>query len=216
MAAGEIYWSAATGAPDPRVAFRLVEPALSLEDMVARICKPIERGELIPDDLFPKVIENQTRIARTKQNWVPGRRLPHFFFHDLFCVSNEAITVLRDADLGAAQMAPVRFFGKGMVDEVEEPVEVLMPCNPKTAFLHEASPKVMARLQGIPALTRAPQAKADLAEDDVAVSAAALEGPEVWVDPTYRRTCFFSGRLVDALRAAGLAEDFRFRRTRVI
>ena len=50
----------------------------------------------------------------------------------------------------------------------------------------------------------------------MAVSAAALGGPDVWVDPTLFKSVFVSGRLGDALDEAGLRKAFRLYRSRVV
>lgn len=55
-----------------------------------------------------------------------------------------------------------------------------------------------------------------LADDYVAVSRAALEGPDQWVDPLLQSSLFLSRRLGDAIVDAGLKEAFFLYRCRVI
>jgi hypothetical protein len=53
-------------------------------------------------------------------------------------------------------------------------------------------------------------------DDQIAVSRAAIGGPDVWVDPTLFRSVFLSGRLGDALDQAGMRKAFLLSRCRVI
>jgi hypothetical protein len=53
-------------------------------------------------------------------------------------------------------------------------------------------------------------------DDQLAVSRAAMAGPDVWADPTLFKSVFVSERLGKALREAGLARAFRLFRCRVV
>ena len=55
-----------------------------------------------------------------------------------------------------------------------------------------------------------------MGDDLIAVSGAANEGPDVWVDRTLARSVFLSRQLGDALNAAGFRDAFRLHRARVI
>jgi hypothetical protein len=52
-------------------------------------------------------------------------------------------------------------------------------------------------------------------DDQLAVSPAAFDGPDVWVDPLLFKSVFLSGALGDALDAAGLRRAFDLFRCRV-
>lgn len=54
-----------------------------------------------------------------------------------------------------------------------------------------------------------------LTHDDLSVSAAALEGPDIWIDKRIWRVFFVSGGLASALRKAGAAAPFYLKRCRV-
>lgn len=54
------------------------------------------------------------------------------------------------------------------------------------------------------------------ADGDVAVSGAALDGPDVWLDDGLFKSLFLSGPLGDALEAAGLKEALFLYRARVV
>lgn len=53
-------------------------------------------------------------------------------------------------------------------------------------------------------------------DDEIAVRAACLDGPDVWVDTRLRRCVFFSDRLVSALKRARVDKPFKFVRCRVV
>jgi hypothetical protein len=53
-------------------------------------------------------------------------------------------------------------------------------------------------------------------DDDIAVSAAACEGPDLWVEKKLHNKIFLSSRLHDALDQLNRKIDFRFARTRVL
>lgn len=84
--------------------------------------------------------------------------------------------------------------------------------NQKTAFLPEMSQcvKKVYDHSDIWAL------KGKIDEDAVAVSANALNGPDIWIDPRMNRAFFLSDRLVLALKAAKLTRSFGLRRCRVV
>lgn len=56
----------------------------------------------------------------------------------------------------------------------------------------------------------------DLRHGEVAVSATALDGPDLWVDPTLSRGFFLSGRLADTLREARLSRGFYLKRCAIV
>ena len=53
------------------------------------------------------------------------------------------------------------------------------------------------------------------ADDDIAVSPLAVEGPDVWVDPTLFKSVFLSRALGDALVEAGMRASMGLYRARV-
>jgi len=51
---------------------------------------------------------------------------------------------------------------------------------------------------------------------DMAVTKAALVGPDLWIDPLVRKALFLSDPLAQALKAAKLTRPFGLRKCRVI
>ena len=55
-----------------------------------------------------------------------------------------------------------------------------------------------------------------LKDNAMAVSQAALQGPDLWVDPLLHKALFISDRLGKALKAAGAGRAFGLKKCRVI
>jgi hypothetical protein len=55
-----------------------------------------------------------------------------------------------------------------------------------------------------------------LGDGDLAVTRAAFEGPDIWVDPAISPAFFVSDGLAQALRAAGVHKTFGLKKCRVI
>jgi hypothetical protein len=53
-------------------------------------------------------------------------------------------------------------------------------------------------------------------DGEIAVSASARVGADLWVDPKLSSAIFMSGALHDAIEAAKLKIDFRFARARIV
>ena len=58
--------------------------------------------------------------------------------------------------------------------------------------------------------------KSWVADDDIALSAAALGGSDLWHETTIRSEMFMSDRLVEGLRSAGITIDFCLHRCRIM
>jgi hypothetical protein len=54
-----------------------------------------------------------------------------------------------------------------------------------------------------------------IVDDGIAVTAAALEGPDLWFESKLRKKIFMSGRLHDAIMAAKIKVNFQFARARI-
>ena len=85
--------------------------------------------------------------------------------------------------------------------------------NTRTAFLEQFSPRVEALGAGGRGRCSLDSSQAD---DDIAVSSAALTGSDVWVDPILFKSIFLSGPLGEALVKGGLQKPLFLVRCRVI
>ncbi len=210
-----VWWVGATTPPD-NATVKITQPPLEIEDSIERRSKVIARGERVEDEVFPTRLDMNAPFCTDAGYFRGGRRLPVFFYQDLFCIAHEAIDIFAAHDLGEAQFRDVEIYEFDGETRVEEPVRVLVPANARKAFSMEHSPAVKASTLPVPELLAAPVASFMAKNGDVAVARHVLDGPDVWIDPTYRRTFFMSDRLAQALREAGLADDFNLRWARLV
>jgi hypothetical protein len=167
-----------------------------------------QAGKPVPADLCPKRI------------WGDGSAPAFNSMPDLFwamtqwIVSRRAHDVLVNFDLGSGALHPV----SGGVWQSDRSTRVPGEyfCwtfgNTKQAFLPDESrnlepPSVPGLWWNLPSR---------LNDEDVAVSRAALPGPDVWLDKMLFKSLFLSGLLGDALDRAGLRKSFRLYRCRVL
>ena len=80
--------------------------------------------------------------------------------------------------------------------------------NVKRALLPELSEKLRKICEGL--WMRRPS------DNDFAVSAVALTGPDIWIDPSIVNCFFLSESLGNALKAAKIARRFELKKCRVI
>jgi hypothetical protein len=165
-----------------------------------------DAGDPLSAEWFPQAIWGTKSARRFK-------RLPQLFRGGGYCiVSSRCANVLRRFDLGQGALYPVAVLQKDRRTPVEGDWFSLCFGNVKHAFAAAASPK--ARRFGVAGLRwKLPFV---VRYDEMAVSPAALEGPDLWVDPTLVRAFFVSGRLSDALAKADLHGPLRLHRCRVV
>lgn len=130
-----------------------------------------------------------------------------------YFISEKAANIIEKFDLGAGSLFPV---SQGAFEsDNKTPIPGRFFCwvfgNVKQAFLADETERkrpfgVSGTRWSLPVL---PQ------DGDIAVSKAALEGADVWLDPILFKSIFVSGALGDALDEAGLAEAFRLKKCRI-
>lgn len=125
-------------------------------------------------------------------------------------VSAACADVLRQFDLGHSSLYPIKLFQHDRKTPVEGEYFCLNIGERKDTFLPEHSPRLIVLGNGRLMMP------SSLHDDDVAVSPAALEGPDLWVSPPLIRIFFLSDRLTQALRAAKMGRVFGFRTCRII
>lgn len=136
-----------------------------------------------------------------------------FVVQDHYVVSARAADIMKDFNLGDGALYPVAegAYEEGNVDRIPGDFFCWVIGNVKQAFLPETSRKLPFGVAGerwcLPVL---PQ------DGDIAVSSAALDGPDIWLDPKLFKSIFVSGPLGCALADAGLAHAFRLKRCRVL
>lgn len=150
--------------------------------------------------------------------WVSGPgtkpfvRLPDFFYgFGFWAVSAPCADVLRQFDLGLGRLAPVNVFQKDRATPVgENPWYCWNFGNKKSCLLAEDS-KNLEPFPGDRWIIRA-----TLIDNDLALSAAARQSPDVWIDPKLVDGLFVSDRLGQALKKAKFAAAFRLLKCRIL
>ena len=169
-----------------------------------------KNGEPIPEELRPHKIWANADDP-------PIKKLPPVFdIGYATLVSEDACRVFSPFDLGKGSICPMRegIFQSDQSTRYATNYSSWVIGNKKNAVLLDQS-------EGKRKLNRRGDVwhlKHDdgLADDMVAVSGAALEGPDQWVDPLLQGSLFLSRQLGDAIVEAGLKKAFFLHRARVI
>jgi hypothetical protein len=177
-----------------------------------------EKGLPFSRDMCPKRI-----WAIASYNQQDGEKYPsRITVPDLFnarghlIVSSSVADIMREFNLGEGALYPVSqgVFQDDNQTQIEGEYFTWNFGNTKTTFLEQYSPKVEA--MSSPSERGWCHVKYSQSDDDIAVSIAALSGPDVWVDPILFKSIFLSGSLGDALVGAGFKERLYLVRCRVI
>lgn len=152
-----------------------------------------DSGMSVPPDMCPQMIWGDTGEPAI------GSLPDVFYANGYWVVSARMAEVLTRFDLGGGALQPL---AGGVVQadrttRVPGEYFVWIFGNEKRAFLEQHSPKARP-MGGAP--TRDWCKMPSVMEDDaIAVSTAALAGPDVWVDPQLFKSIFVSGAVGDAL-----------------
>jgi hypothetical protein len=172
-------------------------------------------GQPVSQDLCPTRIWSESGVEDHEIAFEARNPDPDLFFASSYwIISGRAAGVLRQFDLGEGALYPVSEGVFNRDDRTRLPKEYFCWIfgNKKSAFLSQESRNVRApKIEGL--WWNMPWTPAD---DDVAVSGEALQGPDVWLDKMLFKSVFLSGPLGDALDAAGLREVFHLFKCRVI
>lgn len=185
--------------------------ALSDEQLSAQhaVNKRNMRGEIISASEYPSQL-CAYREGRSRRWTKP----PHFFASIFYFVSAEVAGVLRCFDLGQGALHPVQIYqddgvtpvpGECFIWNFGTVKNVISPL--RSGDLHPCG-SAQTKQYVWPSRTAS--------DDSIAVSRAALEGPDVWVDPMVRDTLFISDPLRSALKKARLDKSFKLFRVPVV
>ncbi len=163
-----------------------------------------EAGERMSAEHFPKEIFAEYPDKKEK------KQADLVLAAGVVVVSAACADVLRQFDLGHSSLYPIKLFQHDRKTPVEGEYFCLNIGERKDTFLREHSQRVLE--YGIGGF----RMQSSLLDDEVAVSAAALKGPDLWVSPPVKRIFFLSDRLTQALRAAKMSRVFGFRTCRVV
>lgn len=174
-------------------------------DRLIQIKQANERGELLAPSDFPKEIFGAPH-ALERHYQVPDL----FAAYGYWVVSKPAADVLRQFDLGQAQLRPVPVLKSDRRTPIGGNWYCLNFGNSKRIIIPEQSEKID------PGPQNRYTVRATLGDDQLAVSTEALQPPDIWVDPQLWNAFFVSDALAKALRKAKVSKSFFLTKCRVI
>ncbi len=157
-------------------------------------------------------IYDESRFKRLKELFIAGA---------FYGVRGKLAQVLGQADLGTGCLYPFPIYQEDkqtLQDVVEGPFYLLNFGAQKNSFLPDESnpetvrPFFTLERHGIEVW----ESDFGTYDDDVAVSAAAFDGPDIWFEPKLSGKIFMSDRLVKALRKAKVKVNFDLKKCRVV
>ena len=170
-----------------------------------QIEQAIERGETLNADDFPREIFGAPHAHEADY------ALPNFFHaYGYWVVSKAAADVLGRFDLGNGGLYRVSVLRNDRVTPVGGEWFCFNFGNQKSALVPDMSDNIRQRAQG------RYKASALVGDQDIVVSAKALEAPDVWVDTQMWDALFLSEALGNALKEAEADEGFFLLRCRVV
>ena len=143
------------------------------------------------------------------------KHLPEAIFaNGYIVVQQKCADIFSRFDLGQTDLVPCKILQADRKTELDGSYYVINFGTQKNVFLPEKS-------LGLRPPYEHPDGASwilpyDKENDHIAVSAAALEGPDMWHDPKIADTVFMSGALHDALKVAKLDKLFNFYSCRVV
>ena len=174
-------------------------------DRLLEIGRANRLGERLAAEDFPKMIFGAP-LAEEKDYRVPDL----FYAYGFWIVSEAAANVLRQFDLGRAQLVSVPV----LKNDHRTPIGGNWFCinfgNAKAGVVPDQSEKIRMGAQDRYILP------VTIKDNQLAVSAEALQGPDIWVDPQLWDNFFVSGALGRALRKAKADKGFFLTKCRVV
>ena len=167
-----------------------------------------DAGQALSADRFPPEIFVK-KDADTNYDTLPDL----FYASAYWVVSGAVAEIMRQYDLGQGSLYPTKVFRKDRKTPIGSDWFCLNFGNTKTAFVAQDSKQVYPFGSGKTNRWRVVDPPKDNA---LVVRETALEGPALWIDPSLREMFFVHGELRDALKEAGFARPFGFRKCKVI
>ena len=165
-------------------------------------------GEPLGDECFPEQIYVK-KDADTNYDKLPDL----FFAGSYWVVSGATADVMHKFDLGQGNLYPTKVFRKDRKTPIGERWFCLNFGNVKEALDAQQSTNICPFVPGYTDCWNPPT---NLKDGQLAVSSAALGGPDVWIDPQIREIFFLSDPLAMALKDAGVARAFGLKKCRVV
>lgn len=135
-----------------------------------------------------------------------------FMAGGFWTVSSDCAAVLRQFELGEGKLYPVKLLQHDRNTPVEGEYFCLNFGAQKTTVLTDQSPRIHKPYENYD-IWEPPAAMKD---KDIAISASALDGPDIWMDTQMRDAFFVSNPLALLLRAANVSRAFSLRKCIVV
>ncbi len=151
------------------------------------------KGELVPEQFIPQ--SAVSLYTDSKVNLNPEV----FLISDRIAVSQKLYDAIKGFDFGGGGLHPCVPYRRGKPDKpLADAFYTLTFAGNKSAFLPEQSEPLKLDYFAESDI----YSLMDVADYDIVVSRAALEGPDVWIGPKVISKIFMSGPLGDAIKAA--------------
>lgn len=175
----------------------------------ARLLLRYTRGETLKRTDFPEAagVFSPEHFARTKD---------FFALAGFYAVKGKLAEVLSQFDFSAGGLLPFQIFQEDKSTPLSVKYFFLNFGGPKDFLLPEHCRGMQPFIKDKETGRQLWKLGSDFVDDDVAVSTAALSGPDIWTDSGLYSTIFMSHALVVALAKADIRIDFRLRRCRVL
>jgi hypothetical protein len=168
-----------------------------------------DAGDSLDQSCFPEEIFGAPHARES------AYRLPDIFFAGTYwAVSKAAADALRQFDLGGGGLYPVKVLKKDRQTPVGGEWFCINFGNRKEAFL--LSESVPMRQTYVRNGEKAWGLKSVLKDGDIALSQAANEGPDIWLEPLVADAFFMSDGLGRALKKAKADKGFFLHKCRVV
>jgi hypothetical protein len=163
-----------------------------------------EVGEQLSREYFPEAVYGTEHAPRFE-------RMPPFFrAGSALCVSTACRDVLQQFDLGRSAFYPIAIYQKDHKTLVPGEYFAINFANTKNALLPEQSTTIQQSRENYWTLP------GWITDDELAVTPAALEGPDWWLDERLYKTLFMSDRMAQAIKRAKMSRNFELKRCRVV
>ena len=166
-------------------------------------------GKVMKKECFPPEIFVE-KDAKTNYD-----KMDHLFFgFGYWVVSGAVAAVMKQFDMGQGHLYPTKVFRKDRKTPIGDTWFCLNFGNVKKAYTGEGGRNPVAHLKN----DKIWHAMSDSTKDNMLILRAldALNGPDIWVDPQIYDTFFVSGALGNALKDAGLAKAFGFKKCKLV
>lgn len=138
-----------------------------------------------------------------------------FAVDGFFCVKGKLAELLKEFDLGEDELVEFPIYEMDKTTRLPGPFYFLNFGSQTDCLLPKESKKLKAGPKN--PTTGFQRWRAIEPNDwDIAVSASALDGADLWADPKLKSALFISGPLHDAIEAAQLGIDFSFVKARIV